>query len=225
MSAHRPEAPRPWPGLEPWQRLWHAIGASGGAAAWHALLRCAYAEPHRHYHDERHIADCLAEFAVVRALARQPEAVEVALWFHDAVYDPKATDNEERSAALAGRCLSEAGRPGLGQTVAALVMATKLHRTDADPDAALVADVDLSILGQSEARFAEYESQIRAEYAWVPAEVFAAKRAEILRRFLDRPRVYATEPFFTRYERQARENLAQSLRILTQSGQPQGRTS
>src|SRR5207253_2303756 len=115
-----------------------------------------YAEPHRHYHNQRHIADCLAEFDAVRRLAKQPEALELALWFHDAVYDPKATDNEEQSAALAKRCLEGARQPDLARTVAELVMATKLHGADADPDAALVVDMDLSILGQNETRFAEY---------------------------------------------------------------------
>jgi predicted metal-dependent HD superfamily phosphohydrolase len=75
--------------------------------------------------------------------------------------------------------------------------------------------VDLSILGQSEARFAEYESQIRSEYAWVAQEVFNTKRAEILRCFLARRRLYSTDHFFDRYEVQARQNLAQSIRTLS----------
>lgn len=93
-------------------------------------------------------------------------------------------------------------------------MATKTHQTEAGSDAALLVDVDLSILGQSEARFAGYESQIRAEYAWVAPEVFKVKRAEILERFLARSRLYTTDHFFARYEAQARRNLAQSIRTL-----------
>lgn len=200
-----------WPGQERWRRLWQAVGASGDASVWFETLTRAYAEPHRHYHNQRHIADCLAELDEARLLARQPEAVELALWFHDAVYDPKAADNEEQSAALAKRCLESAGRRDLAETVAALVMATKLHNTDTDTDAALMMDLDLSILGQNETRFAEYEAGVRAEYSWVSQDIFSAKRAEILQRFLNRERIFSTEHFFARYERQARTNLEQSI--------------
>lgn len=204
-----------WPGQERWHRLWQAIGTSGDASAWYERLTRAHAEPHRHYHNQRHIADCLAEFDGARQSAKQPEALELALWFHDAVYDPRAADNEEQSAALAKRCLESAGRLDLAETVTALVMATKLHNTDAGTDAALMADVDLSILGQDEARFAEYEAGIFAEYAWVSQDVFNSKRAEILQRFLERERIFSTEHFFAKYERQARRNLEKSIRRLT----------
>ena len=203
-----------WPGPDRWARLWHAIAADDRDSEWYETLTRAYAEPQRHYHNQRHIADCLAEFDSARALATNPEAVELALWFHDAVYNPRATNNEEQSAALAKRCLKSAWRPDLGETVATLVMATKLHNTDAGRDADLVVDVDLSILGQNEKRFDEYEVGIRAEYAWVSTELFNAKRAEILQRFLDRKMIYATEHFSRKYERQARGNLERSIRGL-----------
>jgi predicted metal-dependent HD superfamily phosphohydrolase len=206
-----------WPGIDRWQRLWQSIGANGEASGWHEALTRAHVEPQRHYHNQQHIADCLTEFDGVRHLAKQPEAVELAIWFHDAVYDPKAPDNEEQSAALARGCLEAAVLPDLARTVAELVLATKTHDTVAGSDAAVLVDVDLSILGQSEARFAGYESQIRAEYAWVAQEVFNAKRTEILQRFLARHRIFSTDHFFTRYEAQARQNLAQSIRTLSRS--------
>ena len=158
--------------------------------------------------------DCLAEFDAARGLAKQPEAVELALWFHDAIYDATAADNEERSAALAKECLTAAGRSVLGQTVAALVMATKLHNANVGSDAALVVDVDLSILGQNERRFAEYEAGIRAEYAWVAQKVFNTKRAEILQGFLKRQRIYTTEHFWRKYEVPARRNLERAIKSL-----------
>lgn len=204
--------------LERWQQLWRSLGAKGDAVGWYETLMRAYAEPQRYYHNQRHIADCLAEFDAARSLARQPEVVELALWFHDAVYDPKAADNEEQSAALAKRCLVVEGLGELAEVVARLIMATKAHDTMPATDAALLVDVDLSILGQSAARFAEYEAQIRAEYAWVAAEVFALKRGEILQRFLARPQIYRTEAFFGRYETQARRNLAESIRVLSARG-------
>lgn len=200
-----------WPEPERWQRLWQAIRANGDASAWYERLKSAYAGPGRRYHNQRHIAECLAEFDAARGLAKQPEAVELALWFHDAIYDATAADNEERSAGLAKHCLESAGRADLGGTVAALVMATKTHNAKTGTDAALVVDVDLSILGQDERRFADYEAGIRAEYAWVPQKVFNAKRAEVLQGFLKRPSIYVTEHFRRKYEAQARRNLERAV--------------
>ena len=203
-----------WPGQDRWLRLWQATGASGDGAPWYEKLTRAYAEPQRHYHNQQHIAECLAEFDGARHLTQQPAAVELALWFHDAVYDPKAGDNEEQSAAMARICFETGGPSRLAATVSDLVMATKSHNTEAGPDAALMVDVDLSILGQGEQRFAEYEAQIRKEYRSVPKLIFNLKRAEILERFLARSRIYATDFFATKYEQQARRNLEGSIRQL-----------
>jgi len=203
-----------WPGQDRWLQLWQDAGGCGDGATWYEKLTRAYAEPQRHYHTQQHIAECLAEFDGARQLAQQPAAVELALWFHDAVYDPKAGDNEEQSAAMARSCLETGGASNLAASVSDLVMATKSHGTEAGPDAALMVDVDLSILGQGEQRFAEYEAQIREEYRWVPKLIFNSKRAEILERFLARSRIYATDFFAAKYERQARRNLEGSIREL-----------
>jgi predicted metal-dependent HD superfamily phosphohydrolase len=204
-------------GTDRWKHLWQAIDANGDALVWYETLTSAFAEPQRHYHNGRHIAECLAEFDVARHLARQPEAVELAVWFHDAVYDPKRPDNEEQSAAMAKCCLETAGLADLARTVAELVMATKTHSPAAGSDAALLIDLDLSILGRDETRVSEYESQIRAEYAWVPEHVFKTKRSEILQRFLDRTRIYNNDHFFARYEATARRNLTRAIQRLESS--------
>jgi predicted metal-dependent HD superfamily phosphohydrolase len=207
-----------WLSKDRWLRLWRAAGAAGDAENWYQPLTQAYAESGRHYHNQQHIAECLAEFDAANHLARNPEAVEFALWFHDAVYNSKAGDNEEQSAVMAKNCLLGAKLPEFAETVATLVMATKFHNTDGAPDAGLVVDVDLSILGQNQARFAEYESQIRQEYLWVPEALFNAKRAEILQGFLERKRIYTNDHFLNRYEQSARRNIAESIRKLTANG-------
>jgi predicted metal-dependent HD superfamily phosphohydrolase/GNAT superfamily N-acetyltransferase len=163
----------------------------------------------------RHIAECLGEFDAARDLAREPVAVELAIWFHDAVYDTHAVDNEDRSAGLAKRRIEEAGgNAELSKSVAALVLATKAHDPSLHPDAPLLVDVDLSVLGQAKERFEEYETQIRREYEWVPQATFAEKRTEILERFLARARIYSTDLFFSKYESRARANLLNSVRKL-----------
>jgi predicted metal-dependent HD superfamily phosphohydrolase len=201
-----------WPGPERWLRLWEAIGARGDGRPWYDRLTKAYAEGHRHYHNQRHIAECLREFDAARHLVRQVEAVELGLWFHDAVYETRAGDNEERSAALAKQCLDEAGVSGLiSNAVVDLVLATKAHETGGNADAAVMVDIDLSILGQTEERFMEYEEQIRKEYKWVPKIIFGPKRAAILEGFLRRERIYKTDWFYGRYEEKARRNIEGSI--------------
>jgi predicted metal-dependent HD superfamily phosphohydrolase len=192
--------------------LWQPTGATEAASGWYERLTDAYEQPQRHYHNQQHIAECLEEFDQARHLARRPVAVELALWFHDAVYDPKAGDNEEQSAALAERCLAECGMTDtLAETVAKLVLATKNHETDTEADAGVTVDIDLSIFGRDKKRFSEYEEQIRREYAWIPELAFVSKRVEILQRFLARERIFATEWFRNKYERQARRNLEASI--------------
>ena len=198
-----------------WAKLWREIGAKDDGFTVYQELIGLYSEPHRHYHNLQHIADCLNEFDSARHLARQPLTVELAIWFHDAVYNTRASDNEEKSAEMAKRRISESGgRDELSDAVAALVMATKSHNPSLHRDAPLMVDIDLSILGQREERFWRYESQIRGEYDWVPEGIFCTKRTEILERFLARERIYSTKHFFDRYEQKARANLQASVQKL-----------
>ncbi|MGC4072800.1 MAG: hypothetical protein QM760_09815 [Nibricoccus sp.] len=205
-----------------WAQLCRTIRTSADSQAqsleWFQQLQTAYAAPDRHYHNFAHIIDCLTQFDSVRTLARSPAALEFALWFHDIIYDPRSPINEESSAALARQFLLQLGATDtFAQQVNALIIATKSHQADPGTDTALLIDIDLSIFGQPAAAFDIYETQIRQEYAWVPAATFATKRAEILRGFLARPRIYATDFFFSKFESQARANLARSLQKLDSS--------
>jgi len=187
------------------------------ALACYERLQAAWQAPARAYHNWRHLEECLSEFDAVRdsfSSCRLDE-VELALWFHDAIYDPHAADNEEQSAELAVRLLRSAGAADeLISRVADLILATQAHQATPDTSTELLLDIDLSILGKGPTRFWEYEAQIREEYAWVPREVYAEKRCEILQRFLDRERVYLTEPFFEKYEASMRFNLAVAIEKL-----------
>ena len=196
--------------------MWEALGAQAVSGGLFNQLVRAYGEPQRHYHTLQHLRECLAHWEAASALARQPEQVELALWFHDAVYDPQRSDNEERSAQWAHASVLAAGCPAeLAERVAALVRATASHEAPADdPDAQLLLDIDLAILGAVPARFDEYERQVRAEYAHVPPEAFRAGRARVLAGFLARPRLYATAPFHRALEQRARANLQRSLAAL-----------
>lgn len=207
--------------LRRWAALWRRAGLSGDPATTFKDLRIAYSEPARHYHTATHIADCLEQFDAVAGAVRDPEALELALWFHDAVYDPRAADNEARSAELAAFVLDRAGAaPALVTAVGALILTTRTHEPAGLPDAPWLLDIDLAVLGRPRAEFLRYEAAIRAEYAWVGLPEYCAKRAEILARFLARPALYLTPPFQQRFETAARANLHRSVAALSSGRLP-----
>lgn len=197
---------------ERWTELWNAAGLTGDSLVCIKRLSALYSEKGRHYHTLQHLSECLREFDSAKIQACDPIALELAIWFHDAIYNPRGSDNEERSAGLAEECLTAAGAvPDFAAAVGRLVLDTKTHIGSGHPDSALLIDIDLSILGQSQDRFDEYERQIREEYSWVPGIIFKPRRAAILRGFRDRPRIYSTDIFFAKYERAARANIERSL--------------
>lgn len=194
-----------------WVDLWRKLGVENSGALF-SELSAHYVEPHRAYHNLTHIAQCLVEFEPVQAVAKDSTAVELAIWYHDVIYDPRSKENEKLSAEFALRALQGAGLPAsLSDHVTRLIMATKSHDASLDEDAPVMVDVDLSILGQATDRFDEYERQIRLEYDWVSAEAFATGRAGVLRSFLGRANIYATDSFRSKYEKIARSNLQRSL--------------
>ncbi|MBI2624953.1 MAG: N-methyl-D-aspartate receptor NMDAR2C subunit [Candidatus Nealsonbacteria bacterium] len=195
-----------------WTALWKRLGARGDASKVYNDLVARYSEPHRAYHTLEHIGHCLDEFEQVRNLVTNPDTVELALWYHDTIYDTKAKDSEERSAVLAVEMVRNASLPDdLGLSVVNLITATKHTSVPTDPDVQLLVDIDLSILGQSEDKFDEYERQVRREYEWVAEDAFVAGRSAILKSFLDRSAIYSTQLFRNKYETQARRNIARSL--------------
>lgn len=203
------------PGLErSWQRTWAALGAAPPQGLGERLAD-AYAEPQRKYHTLQHLGECIGHFESVVDLARYPGEVEAALWFHDAVYEPKQPDNELQSASWAAKELQAAGLPvQVAERVRALVMATRHAALPGTGDERILVDVDLSILGAEAARYAEYAAQVREEYAWVPGWVFRRKRKALLREFLARAPIYATRHFRDRLDARARENLENEIRRL-----------
>jgi predicted metal-dependent HD superfamily phosphohydrolase len=201
--------------LELWQRLGvlHSTPTKYGALADEFVaLKARYDEKHRHYHTAHHIAECLAHFDEARELCEHAEEVEIALWFHDAIYNERGNDNEAQSAAWAERVMLHAGLDGeSAQRVHALIMATCHNALPETRDEQVLVDIDLAILGAAPARFDEYEAQVRAEYSWVPEFVFKRTRRKILDGFLARTVIYSTPHFRGSLENKARENLARSL--------------
>ena len=199
--------------------LWRRMGATDdGSRVFDEVLR-AYQEPHRHYHGVDHLRDCLEQLDTAPATGEARDLAETALWFHDAVHVPRATDNEARSAEWAARALTEAGAPETrAHEVARLVRLTDHARPAEDPVGALVCDVDLSILGRPPAEFAEYERRIRAEYDRVPEPLYRMGRASVLAGLLARQPLYRSHHFRALYEMAARQNLRLSIERLGPEG-------
>jgi len=170
-----------------------------------------YCEPHRHYHTLTHLregADLLDE---VVGLSEASMGLYFAWLYHDAVYDTRASNNEQESARLATSVIMACRWPmEFASEVYNLIIATKSHQPVTLAQAFMV-DVDLAILGATTPRFEEYEQGIRSEYSWVPEDIYRVKRAEILEGFLNRPEIYHTMHFRQRFELVANYNLGGSI--------------
>jgi predicted metal-dependent HD superfamily phosphohydrolase len=182
-----------------------------------AELICAYTATGRHYHDLRHIEALLGLADACTELITDREAVEAAIWFHDAIYDTRCRDNEERSAALAMARLAGATDDDRVARIAAMIRATAGHAPPefadaaAGRDCALFLDMDLSILGSPPAEFDAYEAAVRREYDWVPEPRWKLGRRAVLAQFLARRAMYTTWRFRASHEAAARRNLARAI--------------
>jgi len=205
------------PSIDRWKATWQELGVPIEPSLLSAFdeLIARYSEPHRKYHTVRHLDECFAKLDDVRPFAEHPAEVEVALWFHDAIYEKRSAQNEAKSADLAAATVRNAGKPAeCAKRVSELIMATCHAAVPQNIDAKVLVDVDLSILGETPERFDEYERQVREEYSWVPEFMFKIERRKILKEVLARPAIFSTEKFLKRYECQARANIERSLKKL-----------
>jgi pantetheine-phosphate adenylyltransferase len=207
------------------QEAWQADGCSAGEArgVFKELID-RHSEDGRHYHDLSHLAALVSELDATSGVAPEWRVRLIwAIFFHDVIYNPQASDNEERSADL---WIDKAGVLGLSEStirwVDAVIRATKRHELPGpdhpvlrqQPDGlvkqmmSLFLDMDLAILGAKPGRFDWYEEAISQEYAWVPKILYTTKRRSVIGKFLSRPRLFLTDSFAKRYEEQARLNLA-----------------
>lgn len=197
-------------------QVWLELAADGNPEPIARDLLARWSEPGRYYHTLAHLDHCLAGLDLHCEQVADAPVLEAALWFHDAVYDPRTADNELRSAALAREVFSRAGVSARHiYRIAQLILSTRAHESDGSTDNALLLDLDLSVLGAEPADYARYAEAIRQEYAWVPEPDYRQKRAAVLARFLARPSLFLTESLHRRFETRARQNLAAEISRLT----------
>lgn len=199
-----------------WRRCAASTGSVDGADVYRALAR-HYAEPHRRYHTIAHIEYCLGQFdSAVSAM--QPEcdadAVELALWFHDVLYEPGAPDNERLSADWFRDRALDALPPALVTSVERMILAT-VHGAPAErDDEQYVVDIDLSGFGFAADDFQRDSELVRDEFAQLCDAEFARRHLAFLKHLQSRESIFATEFFRSRYEHQARANIAAQIGVL-----------
>ncbi len=169
----------------------------------------------RKHHNIAHIADMLGEFDTIKSDLDNPDSVEAAIWYHDAIYDSSEKNNEEESMCLMKESFVKIEVPDdFIENTGELILVTKHDKKPLEKDAMYLVDLDLSILGKPEREFDEYERNIRDEYFWVDEDDFRAGRKRLLQSFLDRESIYSTDTFKKRFEDQARVNISRSIKKL-----------
>ncbi len=198
-----------------WHDLADRLGLDGERSVYETLAAC-HSEPQRHYHTLAHVAECLRLLDELQDLARDRDALELALWFHDAVCDTRAHDNEKRSAKLALETLRAAGAEReVAERVAALVRATDHNLgPGSSDDAALICDLDLASLAAEQPTFEQNTGLIRREYDWVDDAEFRLRCIAFFQDLLARDQIYRTPAMRARFEARARANLAGGLSSL-----------
>jgi predicted metal-dependent HD superfamily phosphohydrolase len=197
--------------IERWLRLMEAWGFEPNRKTYESLM-AAYSERGRHYHTIEHISACLRHLDGCVNDLESPREVEIALWFHDAIYKPLSSNNEKESADWAASFMSEYG--ATVEEVARvhrLIVVTEHNAPTQTKDESVLVDIDLSILGADPASYDIFEKGVRKEYMLVPSFIYRKKRAEVLRGFMERPKIYTSGCLSTTAERQAKENLSNAI--------------
>jgi predicted metal-dependent HD superfamily phosphohydrolase len=177
-----------------------------------AQVKDAYGDRRRHYHTFDHLENILSELSEVKDKIKSWDSVLFALFYHDLVYDIHSRRNEENSAAAARQVMEEVGLPGdMVLLVLAHIHATKKHEWHANSDINYFTDADISVLGGSWTQYRRYLEQLRREYGEFSDKEFSSGRITEMERFLAMEKIYKTEHFYRRYEKQARENIRTEL--------------
>jgi len=201
-----------------WRKDMTAIGSFSDAAVreFGRVIR-HYTEPHRHYHALPHLAALFRLLDMHAPYLGPGSAARLAVWWHDLIYDPTKSDNEERSADIATAALSDLGAgPALVAEVDRLIRMTKNHWTG--PGAGhgdYFLDADIAILGAPSEVYDTYAAGVRQEYAWAPDAAYRAGRSKFLEAALAFPRLFRTDAFEDAYAAQALVNMRRELATLS----------
>jgi predicted metal-dependent HD superfamily phosphohydrolase len=202
---------------ERFQALWNRCEAPVDPHPVFENLRCRYCEPHRIYHRCTHLVHCFQQLDLAYTLIQDPDAVEMALWFHDAIYIPRSSENEKESAELFVRAAGDHFRPSFIRKVYELILVTAHKELPQECNKQYVADIDLSSFGVDWEELRDTKA-VGEEQADSSDAVFYPAHAKFLNSLLGRPRIFGTEFFYGRYEQRAKENITRILADLALKG-------
>ncbi len=178
------------------------------SAAIHQQLIAAYGEAQRYYHTLDHIEHCLSLFDEICSELQSPQALELAIWFHDVVYRPGAENNEQLSADQFMQSTKNKFDDNLRNIVYQHIMATVHLETEMNhADTKYMLDIDLSGFGSPWPEFIRDSDKLRREMPHLSNEDYYRKQSAFQQSLIDRPRFFKTDYFFQKYEAQARQNL------------------
>lgn len=199
-TTFRDESVREWM-LEQWM---------GYDRDWFDRLWALHSEGHRHYHTPMHLWEMLQRETT------GSKSVRLAIFFHDAIYDPRSSTNEVDSAELFRKFAATSQQDVNVEEVVALILATQHHVVSPDnsPTLAYFLDLDMAVLGKEREAYLHYASLVRKEYEFVPREVYCSKRVEVLEGFLEQPRIFGTDDYREALEDRARDNLRHEIDLL-----------
>ncbi len=181
---------------------------------WDEIER-SYSDSKRYYHTLSHLDNLYLQLLSVKNHIEHFDTLLFSLFYHDIVYNPLKSDNEESSALLAEKRMQQVGVPeAIIENCKAQILATKNHVVSTTPDINYFTDADLSILGQSWDVYSTYINSIRKEYAVYPDLLYKPGRRKVVQHFLSMENIYKTPYFHNKFESQAKENLNRELGML-----------
>lgn len=203
------------------EALWRRCSPLGPSAkttqVWKDLAN-RYSENHRYYHNKSHLVFCLQQLDSAAPFIDDADTVEMAVWFHDIVFDPMARDNEQRSAAL----FEIAGKADFAvrflRSVSEIIIATKHNHAPDQESTAYMLDIDLSSMGLPWEHFFQDTIDIHTELSGIPEKRIYSDKLEFFNALLKRPNIFYTRYFSTCYEEQARENMIHYISLLNAQG-------
>ncbi|MBN1175839.1 hypothetical protein JXA48_04305 [Candidatus Woesearchaeota archaeon] len=189
------------------KQAWENKGGTNAEKVFDIILE-HHQKPHRAYHNITHVSHMLDGLNNSEDIAEDKTAIKIAIWFHDAIYDPTKKDNEEKSAELAyNQCIDNGILEEESQKIKKLILATKHSTTPQTNDEKIIADLDLVVLGLDLKTFKIYSEALRKEYDFVGEVQYWKNRKIVFERFLEQEKLFYTEFFKEKYEKQALKNI------------------
>lgn len=174
-----------------------------------------YSDKKRHYHTLEHLENLLFQLSEIKTEINNWDSILFTLFYHDIIYNPLNSDNEEKSAGLAEKRMKQINvNNETLESCKLQIISTKSHFRSSDSDINYFLDADLSVLGQDWNTYSVYCKNVRKEYSIFPDFIYKSGRKKVLSHFLSMDRIFKTEYFYNKFESKAKENILHEIKVL-----------